>query len=84
MVLVKNLKFFNVLCLSKIVRDKVFANVLDKKKFLKTIKTTFYEKRKIRIFPNGLVHRFDQKLKISSTLIFMQNRPRKRIRECSS
>ena len=84
MVLVKNLKFFNLLGLSKIVRDKVFAKVLDKKKFLKTIKTTFYEKRKIRIFPNGLVHRFDQKLEISSTLIFMQNRPRKRIWERSS
>ena len=48
-----------------------------KKKPLKTIKTTVYEKRKIRIFPKVLVYRFSQKFKISSTLIFMQNRPRK-------
>ena len=48
-----------------------------KKKPLKTIKTTVYEKRKIRIFPKVLVHRFCQKFKISSTLIFMQNRPKK-------
>ena len=48
----------------------MFADVLDKKKPLKTIKTTVYEKRKIRFFPKGLVHRFDQKLEISSTLIF--------------
>ena len=84
MILVKKLKFFHVLYLSKIDPEKVFADVLDKKKPLKTIKTTVYEKRKIRIFPKGLVHRFDQKLEISSTLIFMQNRPKKRIWERSS
>ena len=44
-----------------------------KKKPLKTIKTTVYEKRKIRIFPKVLVHRFGQKFEISLTLIFMQN-----------
>ena len=84
MILVKKLKFFHVLCLSKIDREKVFGEVLDKRKFLKTIKTTVYEKRKIRIFPKVLVHRFCQKFKISSTLIFMQNRPRKSIWERSS
>ena len=70
MILVKKLKFFHVLCLLNIDREKVFGEVLDKRKLLKTIKTTVYEKRKIRIFPKGLVHRFDQKLEISSTLIF--------------
>ena len=84
MILIKKLKFFHLLCLSKIDREKVFADVLDKKEALKTIKTTVYEKRKIRIFPKGLVHRFGQKLEISSTLIFMQNRPRKSIWERSS
>ena len=84
MILVKKLKFYHLLYLSKIDRGKVFADVLDKKKPLKTIKTTVYEKRKIRIFPKGLVHRFDQKLEISSTLIFMQNRPRKSIWKRSS
>ena len=48
-----------------------------KKKPLKTIKTTVYEKRKIRNFPKVLVYRFCQRFKISSTLIFMQSRPKK-------
>ena len=65
MILVKKMKFFHLLYLSKIDRDKVFANVLDKKKKpLKTIKTTVYEKGKIRIFPKGLVHRFGQKFEV--------------------
>ena len=54
----------------------MFAEVLEKKKSLTTIKTSVYEKRKIRIFANGLVHGFGQKFKISLPLIFMQNRPR--------
>ena len=70
MILVKKVKFFHVLYLSKIDREKVFADVLDKKKTLKTIKATVYEKRKIRIFPKGLVHRFGQKFEISLSLIF--------------
>ena len=73
MILVKKLKFFHLLCLSKIDREKVLADVLDKNKTLKTIKTTVYEKRRLRIFPKGLVHRFGYKFPISSTLIFMQN-----------
>ena len=81
MILVKKLKFFHLLWLSKIDREKVFADVLDKKNPLKTIKTTVYEKRKIRIFSKGLVHRFAQKFEISSTLLFMKNRPRKSIWE---
>ena len=81
MILVKKLKFFHLLWLSKIDREKVFADVLDKKKPLKAIKTTVYEKRKIRIFLKGLVHRFAQKFEISSNLIFMKNRPRKSIWE---
>ena len=84
MVLVKKLKFSHLLCLSKRDRENVFADVLDKKKPLKTIKTTVYEKRKIRTFPKGLFNRFGQKLEISLTLIFMQNRPRKSIWERSS
>ena len=54
-----------------------------KKKPLKTIKTTVYEKRKIRILPKVSVRRFGQKCAIFSTLIFMQNRPRKSILERS-
>ena len=59
MILVKKLKFFHLFCFLNIDREKVFADVLNKKKKpLKTSKTTVYEKRKIRIFPIGLVHRF--------------------------
>ena len=35
MIFVKNFKFFHVLCLSKIDREKVFSDVLDKKKGFK-------------------------------------------------
>ena len=45
--------------LLKIDREKVFADVLDKKEAFKDYKKTVYEKRKIRIFRKGLVHRFD-------------------------
>ena len=73
MIFLKKLKFFYVLCLSKIEREKVFADVLDKKEaFIKTVrKTTVIKKRKIRIFSNGLVHRFCQKFENSSILILM-------------
>ena len=65
-------------------REKVFADVLDKKEAFKDYKKTVYENRKSRIFPKGLVHRFDQKYEISSTLIVMQNRLTKSIWERSS
>ena len=74
MILVKKLKFFHVLCLSKIDREKVFANVLDKKEAFKD-----YKNNCLGIFPKGLVHRFGQKFEIFLTLIFMQNGPRKSI-----
>ena len=76
MILVKKLKFFHLLYLSKIDREKVFAVVLDKKKAFKDYKNNCLRKTQNRIFPKGLVHRFDQKLDISLTLIFIQNRPR--------
>ena len=84
MILVKKWKFFHLLCLSKTDGEKLFGDVVDKRKPLKTIKTSVYEKRKIRIFANGLVHGFGQKFKIFLTLIFMQNRTRKSIWERSS
>ena len=84
MILVKKLKFFHLFCLSKIDREKLFGDLLDKRKPLQTIKTSVYEYRKTRIFPNGLVNGFGKKFKISSTLNFMQNTPRKSIWERSS
>ena len=77
MILGKKLKFFHVLCLSKIDGKKVFADVLDKKEAFIDYKTTVYEKRKMRIYAKGLVHCFGQNFENSSTLIFMQNRPKK-------
>ena len=38
MILVKKLKFFHLLCFSKIDREKVFADVLDKKEAFKDYK----------------------------------------------
>ena len=70
MILVKKLKFFHLLCLSKIDREKVFADVLDKKEAFKDYKSNFLQKDKIRILPKRLVHRFGQKFEISSTLVF--------------
>ena len=85
MILLKKVKFFHLLCLSKIDRKKVFADVLDKKEAFNDYKNNCVKKkRKIRIFPNGLVHRFCQKFEISLTFIFKKNRPRKTIWERSS
>ena len=84
MILVKKLKFFLLLCLSKMDREKKFGDLLNKKEAFKDYKNSCVRKRKMRIFSKGLVHRFAQKFEISSSLIFMQNRPRKRIWERSS
>ena len=72
MVLVNNLKFCQRFVLTI------------KKTPLKTIRTTLYKRRKVRIFPDGLVNHFSQKFTISSTSIFIQNQPRKSIWERSS
>ena len=51
MILVKKLKFFPLLRLSNIDREKLFADVLDKKKkALKDYKSNCLRKRKIQIF----------------------------------
>ena len=42
--LVKKLKFFHLLCLSKIDREKVFADVLDKKEAFKDYKKKLFIK----------------------------------------
>ena len=50
MILVKKLKFFHLLCLSKIHREKVFADVLNKKNPLKSIKKLCRKNRKLEFF----------------------------------
>ena len=44
MILVKKLKFFHLLCLSKIDREKVFADVLDKTEGIKDYKNNCVQK----------------------------------------
>ena len=84
MILFKKLKFFHLLSLSKIDQGELFAEVLHKKETFKDYKNNCLQKRKVRIFPKVLVHRFRQKFEISSTLTFIQKRPRKSIWERSS
>ena len=45
MILVKKLKFFHLLCLSKIDREKVFADILDKKETFKDYKNNGVKKK---------------------------------------
>ena len=77
--MVKKLKFIHLLCLSKIDREKVFADVLDKNDVFEDCKKQLFMKN-----TKGLVHRCGQKFAISSNLIFIQHRPRKSIWERSS
>ena len=44
MILVKKLKFFHLLCLSKMDREKVFADVVDKKEAFKYYKNSCVRK----------------------------------------
>ena len=44
MILVKKLKFFHFVCLSKIDREKLFADVLDKKEAFKDHKNNCLQK----------------------------------------
>ena len=54
MILVKNLKFFNLLCLSKVDREKVFAKVLDKKEAFKDYKNNCLQKKQNKNFSKGV------------------------------
>ena len=54
MILVKKLKFFHLLCLSKIDREKVFADVLDKKEIFKNYKNNCLRKTQNKNFSKGV------------------------------
>ena len=54
MILVKKLKFFHLLCLSKIDREKVLADVLDKKESFKDYKNNCLLKTQNENFSKGL------------------------------
>ena len=53
MILVKKLKFFHLLCLSKIDREKVFTDVLDKKEAFKDYKNNCTKNTKLEFFQRG-------------------------------
>ena len=84
MILVKKLKFFHLLYLSKIDREKVFADVLDKKEAFKDYKNNCVRKTQNQNFSKEVSPSFSPKFEISSTWIFMQNRLTKSICERSS
>ena len=54
MILVKKLKFFHLLYLSKIDREKVFADVLDKKEAFKDYKNNCLRKTENSNFSKGV------------------------------
>ena len=54
MILVKKLKFFHLLCLSKMDREKVFADVLDKKEPFKDYKDNCVQKTQNENFSKGV------------------------------
>ena len=54
MILIKNLKFFHLLCFSKMDREKVFAEVVDKKEPSKDYKKKLCTKNaKLEFFQMG-------------------------------
>ena len=54
MILVKKLKLFHLLCFSKMDREKVFADVLDKKEAIKDCKNNRARKTaKLEFFQRG-------------------------------
>ena len=78
----QKVEVFHLLCLSKIDREKLFADVLDEKEAFKDYKNNCL--RKLEFFERGQSIVLIKKLEISSTLIFLQNRPRKSIWKRSS
>ena len=62
MILVKNLKFFHSLCLSKLDREKVFADVLDKKEAFKDYKNNCVQKTQIQNFSKEVSPSFWSKI----------------------
>ena len=62
MTLVKKLKFLHVLCLSKIDREKVFADVLGKKEAFKGYKNNCVRKPQNENFSKGVSPSFWSKI----------------------
>ena len=63
MILVKKLKFYHLLYLSKIDREKVFADVVKKKETFKDYKNNCLCKRQNKYFSRGLSPSFWSKIR---------------------
>ena len=63
MILVKKLKFFHLLNLSKIDREKVFGDVLDKKEAFKHYKNQIFTKNAKLDFSKGVSPSFSSKIR---------------------
>ena len=70
MILVKKLKFFHLLGLSKIDREKVFADVLD---------NINMDLKRRQNWHFCIVHDFGQKVEVFSSWVFIKNRSRKSV-----
>ena len=64
MVLVQKWPFFQVFLLGNIGQENVFYDILEGKNAFLGYKNTKSKSRKFKIFPEGLVHGFGQKLAI--------------------
>ena len=81
MILVKKLKFFQLLCLSKIDREKVFGDVLLRKQaFLDYINMDLKRKQNSHFCKGDqIVHDFGQKVVAFLSFVFIKNRSRKSV-----
>ena len=70
----KNGDFSSLFFLGNIGQEKVFYDILERKKSFYAIKTTSSKIRNIDIFPKGLTHGFNPKMAIFPTFIFGQYR----------
>ena len=62
MIFIKNLKFFHLLCLSKIDREKVFADALDRKEAFKDFKNNCLGKKQNYNFSKEVSPSFSSKI----------------------
>ena len=72
MLLVKKFSCLIYLFSVKIILEKRFNNVVDRK-------GTFFGHKKNRIFPKGLTHAFGQKIQLSYLFVFGQNNTREKV-----
>ena len=83
MIVVEKLNFLHGLCLLKVGSEMMFGDVLDRKEAFLDNKNMYFLVRKFGNFPKGLTRDFGQKLELSSLFVFIENRSRNDVWECS-